>query len=206
MTTTKITTHALFIIILSLVCGCKSKSGASMEHADKSRLETNKHDFSHDADLVSVNAQTEEAQVKETQGAAVNWKHLLNLMGDSAFDTTGDSLYQDPRNNGDPAVRLVSAKIALARNLHLINQLKRRFASDLGVKIVGDYGNNPLSGDSTTSAPYLEAYADVAIVKELEYSNQIDGLYASILAHRVQQPKLPKPPPVPRFLRKIFGR
>jgi hypothetical protein len=204
MTRIKITPRALFIAAFCLLCSCKSKT--SMESADKSQLATSKHDFSNDPDLASVNAHTEEAQVKETQGAVLHWKHLLKLMGDNAFDTIGDSLYQDARHNTDPAVRLVSAKVALARNLRLINQLKMRFSSDIGLTIIGDYGANPLSNDSTAPALLREAYADVAIVKELQFSNEIDSMYAPVLARRIQQPKLPKLPPVPGIFRKLFGK
>jgi hypothetical protein len=200
MTKTKITRHALFFAALCLICSCGSNE--SVKSADKSRLETSKYDFSHDPDLKTVNAHIAEAQVKETQKAVLNLKHMLNLMGDHAYDTTGDSLYKGPRYDLSPAARLVSAKVALALNLHLLNQLKRRFASNLGLNIVGNYGN-PLSIDSTTAIPLQEAYAAVAIVQELEYSNQIDSLYATTLVRRIQQPKLP---PVPKIIRKLFGR
>ena len=200
MTNTKITTHALFFAVLSLICSCGSKD--SMKNADKSRLATGKYDFSHDADLASVNAHTEEAQVQETQKAALHWKQLLNLMGDHSCDTTGDSLYQDARHNLSPALRLVSAKVTLARYLHLINQLKLRFASDRGLKIVDDDGG-PISIDSSASAASQEAYADLAILKETVLANKIDQFYTGILTHSWQQPKLP---PVPPLIRKLFGR
>jgi len=203
MANTKKTLHALMLATLCLICSCGSKD--SLKSADKSRLETAKYDFSHNPDVKSANADIEEAQVKETQVAVVYWKHLLNQMHDNTYDTTGDSLYQAPNRKLSPEVRLVSAKVALARNLHLLNQLKQRFANDIGVKIVGNYGN-PFSVDSSAAIPLQDAYAGAAIVKELENSNQIDVLYAGRLVQLLQQPKLPPAPKLPKIIRKIFGR
>jgi hypothetical protein len=203
---TKITQRALFFAVLIFTFSCHSGPNESISHADANRLLTGKYDFSHDPDLISVRVHAEEAQVQETRQAASNLLRLLNLIGDTATAAlNSNSPYQESASDANALTKLVHAKVALAYSLHALNQLKKRFASDLGVGIVGDYTNNLLSYDSTANIAIQQTYADIAIVKELQFGNAIDGLTTPALAHRLQRPRIP-PPPIPKILRRLFGR
>jgi hypothetical protein len=198
----KITQHAVLFAALSLFCCCHSRP--RIDQADKSRLITPKYDFSLDPDLASVSAHEEEAKAQETQEEISNFKRLLELIDDTVNSATNNSPYPNAKNGADPNSRMLFAKMTLARDLHALNQLKRQFANDLGVKIVS--GDKVLSFDSTANSALQLTYADAAIVKEQEFGNQIDGRYFQALARRLQKPKLPPLPHLPKFIRRLFRR
>jgi hypothetical protein len=198
----KITKHAIVFACLSLFFGCRSSPSESIDHADKNLLATAKYNFSHDANLLWVRAHAAQASAQEAQEAIGNLKGLLKSTGDSVSAQVAP-LVQDAKSASDALTALVYAKVNLAQNLHVLNDLKRQFAARLGVNIVASDGNNLLSGDSTANLAVQQTYADVAIVKEMEYGNQIDALSYSALARHLERPK---PPPIPGIIRRIFGR